>query len=119
MSIVHKFKGNSNNFSWEGVTPVSYPGKEGVFKHVLIGAAEGAPHYIIRYFRLEPGCSSNYESHEKDHGVVIMHGKGKVQLNESFFEVEPYDAVYVSSNDIHQFTNIGDEPFGFLCVIIP
>lgn len=119
MSIVHQFTGQGSNFSWEGITPVSYVGKEGVFKHVLIGQNEGAPHYIIRYFRLNPGCSSNYESHEKDHGVIIMHGKGRVQLNEKFFDVKPFDAVYVSSNDIHQFTNTGDEPFGFICVITP
>jgi quercetin dioxygenase-like cupin family protein len=116
---VHKLKATPAILVGKALLLYLTPGKEGIYKHVLVGPAEGAPHYIIRYFRLEPGCSSNYESHEKDHGVVILHGKGKVQLNESFFELEPYDAVYVSSNDIHQFTNTGDEPFGFLCVIIP
>jgi len=119
MSSIHKFTGSKTDFSWENIIPKSYMGKEGVFKHVLIGADEGAQNYIIRYFKLEPGCASNHERHEKDHGVVIMHGKGRVQLNDDFFEVGAFDTVYVSSNHVHQFTNIGAEPFGFICVIIP
>jgi quercetin dioxygenase-like cupin family protein len=49
--------------------------------------------------------------------VIILHGKAKVQINDDFYELEPFDSVFISGNDIHQFTNIGDSPMGFICVI--
>jgi len=47
-----------------------------------------------------------------------LHGHAKVQLNEEFFEVNPNDAIFISGNDLHQFVVTGDQPLGFLCVII-
>jgi quercetin dioxygenase-like cupin family protein len=57
------------------------------------------------------------ERHPHEHGVIILQGKAKVQLNEEFVTLEPLDVVFVAGNDLHQFTNIGDEPLGFICVI--
>jgi len=117
MSVIHYFKKEGANYAWEGVTPVEYPNKTCAFKHILIGENEGSNNFIIRYFSLESGCSSNLETHSHEHGVVILHGKGRVQLNDEFFDVGPMDAIYISGNDLHQLTNIGDDPFGFICVI--
>jgi mannose-6-phosphate isomerase-like protein (cupin superfamily) len=46
-----------------------------------------------------------------------MHGKARVQINEEFYEVGPLDAIYISGGDLHQFTVMGNEPLGFMCVI--
>ena len=59
------------------------------------------------------------EQHPHDHGVLILHGRARVRLGEQEFEVGPRDLVYVSPNDIHQFSTLGAEPLGFLCVIPP
>jgi len=48
-----------------------------------------------------------------------MHGHAKVQVNQDFFELHPKDAVFISSNDLHQFTALGEEPLGFLCIVVP
>ena len=119
MARLHRFNGSRNDYCWEGVETVDYgeKGLEGVIKRVLIGPAEGAPHYILRYFRVEPGQHTNLERHAHDHGVMILHGKARVQLNTEFQEVGPMDVVYIASDDLHQFTNVGDEAMGFLCVI--
>jgi quercetin dioxygenase-like cupin family protein len=34
-------------------------------------------------------------------------------------EVGPRDALYISPNEEHQLHTLGDEPFGFLCIIPP
>jgi len=68
-------------------------------------------------FRLEPGKHSNLERHSHEHGVVIMHGRARLQINEEFFELNPMDVAYISGNDLHQFMVLGSEPLGFLCVI--
>jgi hypothetical protein len=42
---------------WEGVPAQAYddPALAGVEKHELIGAADGAPHYRVRYFHVPAG----------------------------------------------------------------
>jgi len=119
MACIHRFIGSNNDYRWEDVETVDYAGKgfEGVIKRVLIGPEEDAPYFILRYFRVEPGQHTNLERHAHDHGVVILHGKARVQLNAEFHEVGPMDVVYIAGDDLHQFTNLGEEAMGFLCVI--
>lgn len=89
----------------------------GVTRQVIIGPNDASNNFNLRYFRIEPGSHSHLESHPHEHGVIIMHGRARVQLNDVFHEVEPYDAIFISGNDLHQFIPIGDEALGFLCVI--
>lgn len=120
MSIVHRFTGTDNDYQWEGVEVKKYVGNfDGVTKLVPIGPDEESNNFYIRYFRLEPGKQSNKESHTHEHGVIVMHGHAKVQINQDFHELVPKDSVFISSNDLHQFTALGEEPLGFLCVVIP
>jgi len=120
VSFIHRFSGSENKYTWEDVVIKQYEGDlDGVTKQVPIGPEDGSNNFIIRYFRLEPGKHSNKESHAHEHGVIILHGRARVQINQDFIELEPKDAVFVSSNDLHQFTAIGDDPLGFLCVVVP
>lgn len=118
MSVIHKYSGKPGDHSWEGVPIQKYSHEfEGVTKQVVIGPEDQAPNFVIRYFHLEPGAHSNLERHPHDHGVLVMHGRARVQLNDDFFEVGPMDAIYISGDDLHQFNVLGDEPLGFICVI--
>ncbi len=118
MSVIHRYKGKTNDYLWEGVPVREYEKEfEGVTRQIVIGPDDASNNFHLRYFRLEPGKHSNLERHAHEHGVIILHGKARVQLNDEFFEIEPYDAVFISGNDLHQFVAIGDEPLGFLCVI--
>ncbi len=119
MSSVHRFSGSGNDYHWEGVPTEIYEveGVHGAMKRVLVGPADGAPNFVMRYFQIESGGHSRLERHPHEHGVIILQGKAKVQLNEEFVTLEPLDTVFVAGNDLHQFTNIGDQPLGFICVI--
>jgi len=119
MSIVHKFTGKSNDFSWQGVAGevLSDEGLEFITKHVLIGPKEDAPNYIMRYFRVDARGHSKLERHPQEHEVIILHGKGQAQIADQIFDVEPFDVVFVSGGELHQFKNTGSEPFGFICII--
>jgi len=44
-------------------------------------------------------------------------GPSCLLLGEKETEISFGDVVYVPPNEIHQFKNAGDEPFGFICVI--
>jgi len=121
MSAVHRFTGDRSKqeFSWDGVEPVLINTEEvrDVLKHVLVGPDDGAPNFIIRYFHVPVGSKTFYDQHPHEHGIVILHGNARVQINEDFYDLAPLDSVFISGNDVHQLTNIGDSPLGFLCVI--
>jgi quercetin dioxygenase-like cupin family protein len=120
MSKINKFSGNQSGFSSDDVQIHEYTKEfSGVTKQVPIGENEKSSNFIIRYFRLEPGTHSNLEQHPHEHGVIVMHGRARLQLNDTFNEVAPFDAIFISGGDLHQFVQTGDEPFGFLCVIKP
>ena len=120
MSKINKFTGSQNKYSWKDVNIKEYQKEyQGITRQVFIGSEENSNNFHMRYFRLEPGTKSNKESHFHEHGVIILHGRAKVQINDYYFEIGPYDAVFISRNDLHQFTSIGDDPLGFICVINP
>jgi hypothetical protein len=78
VGVIHRYNGE---FDWEGVERGTYPPErnmKGVSVRWLIGPAEAAPNYALRYFG---------------------------------------DVIYVPGDQVHQFRNTGDEPFGFFCVI--
>jgi S-methyl-1-thioxylulose 5-phosphate methylthiotransferase len=104
--------------AWEGVDPVAYadPRLAGVEKHDLIGPADGAGDYRVRYFHVPAGGRTARERHPHDHGVVIQRGRARVTLGEEVVELGPGDVVYVPGDELHCFEAVGDEPLGFICV---
>lgn len=119
MSVIHKFSVHHGNFQWEDVegNALDMDGIQSVTKHILIGENECAPNSIMRFFHLDPGGHSNLEQHPQEHEVIVLQGKGKVQIGKEVFYVEPYDVVFIEGNVLHQFSNPFDDPFGFICVI--
>lgn len=118
MGVIHRYNGD---FDWEGVSLGHYAsdGIKGASVRWLIGPAENAPNFAMRYFEIEPGGRSALDQHAHDHGVMILRGRGIVQLGEEEFEIGFGDVVYIPPDEVHQFTAAGDEPLGFLCIIPP
>ena len=116
MGVIHRYQGD---FDWEGVNLGFYAseGIKGASVRWLIGPAEKAPNFALRYFEVEPGGYTALDQHPHDHGVMIMRGQARVLLGEEEFEVAHGDVVYVPPNEVHQFRSIGEEPLGFLCII--
>ena len=119
MSAVHKFIGTKNAYQWEGVSgqELKTEGISSAVKHILIGDADNAPNMIMRFFELSPGGHSKLETHPQEHEVIVIQGKGRIQIKDEFYDVEPFDAVFIEGGTLHQFTNPHEEPFGFICVI--
>ena len=118
MGSVHRRRPDG---SWEGVACRAYehPHLVGVEKHELIGPADGADSYRVRYFRVPAGGRTALERHRHDHGVVIEHGRALVTLGDERHQLGPGDVVYVGRDELHCFEALGDEPLGFICVVPP
>ena len=89
----------------------------GVFMRTVIGATDGAPRFAMRVFEVEPGSSTPLHTHWWEHEVYILSGSGYVTSKDGDTALKPGDVVYVEPNELHCFTNKGDEPFRFVCVI--
>ena len=118
MGVIHRRSGAS---AWDGVHSQGYddPSLAGVRKHELIGEAEGASQYRMRYFEVPPGGHTARERHPHDHGVMIIAGRARVTLGEDTHDLGVGDVVYVSGDELHCFEALGEEPLGFVCVVGP
>lgn len=113
-------------FAWHGVSPQVYklgggssPGTawRDVVRYTLVGAAGEPAAFHLRYFEIGPGGFSSLEKHAHVHSVVVLRGTGHVVVGTEVFTVAPFDLIYVPPRTAHQFVNIGEEPFGFLCPV--
>lgn len=120
MGVIHRRSGEPGP-GWEGVEPKAYddPSLAGVRKHELIGEADGASQYRMRYFEVPAGGRTARERHAHDHGVMIVSGRARVTLGEDTHEVGEGDVVYVAGDELHCFEALGDAPLGFVCVVGP
>jgi quercetin dioxygenase-like cupin family protein len=122
LGVIHRrVAGASLGWRWQGVEPQAYddPSLAGVRKHELIGEAEGAREYRMRYFEVPPGGRTARERHAHDHGVMVVAGRARVTLGEDTQEVGEGDVVYVAGGELHCFEALGDTPLGFVCVVGP
>jgi quercetin dioxygenase-like cupin family protein len=97
--------------------PVQMDGVKGVTMRLMVGRADGAPHFALRPFTVEPGGHTPHHSHNYEHEVYVLAGRGKAEENGALHEIKSGDVLYVEPNVIHQFTNTGEEPLQFLCLV--
>ena len=120
MGMIHKLIGNwITQPVWSGSRQRSYDSDKarGITETWLIGKTEQAKNYALRYYELEPHGFSREESHEHDHGIIVLHGEGEVQLADETVAVEAGDVIYIPPNERHQLRNRGEAPLGFFCII--
>jgi quercetin dioxygenase-like cupin family protein len=120
MSVINKFDGMwGERMEWEGARVRHYDGDAAaaVRENWLIGKAEAARNFAIRYYEVGVDGRTKQEEHEHDHGIVVLHGQGRVLLDNDWNEIAQGDVIYISPNERHQLVNTGAEPLGFLCVI--
>jgi len=121
MGTIHRQTADAATPRWSyptvPLTDYSTAASPGVTKQVLLGEAEGAADFIVRYFTLPPGGRSAYDQHRHQHGVVVTHGAGRVLLGEQWHQIGVGDAVLIDTDEIHQLEATGEGPLGFICVI--
>jgi len=96
---------------------VSDPGAEKVKIKIVLGEPEGAPNFIMRVFEVAPGGNTPRHSHNWEHEIFVLAGKGVAFANGKDHPVEPGDALLIPPNEEHQFRNENSAPFKFICLI--
>ena len=83
----------------------------------LITEQMGAPNFELRYIEIPVGGKSSYGHHAHEHEVFIVRGRGVIRGENTEMDLSPGKAVFVAPDEIHQWINAGQEPFGFVCVV--
>ena len=108
-------------FRWEGVPVEAYKAPAdhwcGIRRTLLAGGRGEQTAFHVRYFEIEPGGFSSLEHHAHEHVVFVLRGRGEVRLGGEVHQLGFGDVVYVAPQEVHQFRNGADEPFGFLCMV--
>lgn len=91
--------------------------RDGISIRYLVLEEFGAPNFEMRYFELAPGAASSQDHHESEHEVFVLRGRGILHLADRDVELKPQDALLIEPWEHHQFEQVGEEPFGFLCIV--
>jgi quercetin dioxygenase-like cupin family protein len=98
--------------------PVNMEGASLVTMRIPIGLDDGSGNMIMRLFDIAPGGHTPYHTHDYEHLVRVISGKGIV-IDEAgaSHELTIGQSVFVRPNEKHQFANPGSEPFEFTCTV--
>ena len=71
----------------------------------------------MRVFDVEPGSSTPYHSHDWEHEVYVLSGRGVVVEEGKETQIAKDSVVFVLANEQHCFKNNGNEILRMICVI--
>ena len=90
---------------------------KGVKLYKAIGEKDGASNFVMRVFEIKPGGQTPFHSHEWEHEVFILEGKGVLVTDSESHTFKPGDAVFIKPYENHQFKADKDCQLRFICCI--
>ena len=121
MSSVRRFAADRDgDYRWDAVDLLRYkeegsaPFKD-ITRQVLFSQPDHATE--LRYFEIAPGGYSTLERHQHTHAVLILRGRGTVQIGGDVQSISERDLVTVDPLTWHQFRAAPDSALGFLCLV--
>jgi len=93
------------------------PALDGVTMRVVIGPDEGAPHFNMRVFEVQPGYASPHHSHWWEHEIFVLSGQGMFRTDEGEIPVRHGSTVFVPGGKMHQLRNTGQDLLRFICLV--
>lgn len=77
----------------------------------------GAPNFAMRVFEVDPKGYTPLHKHSWEHEVFILEGEGQLFDGKKSMPFKADDAVFVSSDEMHQFENSGGKVLKFICLV--
>ena len=109
MKIIHYTDAEPRTFDSEAV--------KGVTGRVVIGKADGADNFCMRFFEIAKNGHSPRHSHAWEHEIIIFSGTGEVLCEKKWIPVARGNVIFIAGNEDHQIRNAGDAPLVFACII--
>lgn len=105
------------HFNQLEATQIMSPEAKNAAMKVLVSPKEGWEGYVMRVIELDPAGYSPKHQHDWPHINYIIEGEGTLLINDQINEIKAGSYAYVPANTLHQFSNIGDMPFKFICIV--
>ncbi len=104
---------------YRDIKPNVEHGLPGVTARWPIRQEDGAPHFAMRVFEIEPGCSSPLHTHWWEHEVFVLAGQGYITtgVEGERFDLHEGITVLVMGDEPHQLVNTGSQVLRFICLI--
>ena len=84
--------------------------------HVLLGPADGAPHFAMRRFVMGEGGGMPRHTNLVEHEQYVLAGRAVVTVGESAHEVAQGDVLLIPAGTPHSY-RVVEAPFEFLCLV--
>ena len=102
---------------WTDTAEQVAEGVEGVTVRWVINDTDGAPHFAMRVFDVQPGFSTPYHNHWWEHEVFVLDGEGVVVQEDGETNIASGSVVLVEGDEMHRFRNTGEGVMRFICLI--
>jgi quercetin dioxygenase-like cupin family protein len=99
------------------IQPVTTKGAEGVKVRKLISNLDGAEHFAMRMFEVEPEGHTPRHSHDWEHEIYVLDGQGIVHYEGQEYPLTSKNVLLIPEGKEHQFRNIGQSLLRFLCIV--
>jgi len=86
---------------------------------VMLGREDGARNFCMRLFEMGKDGYTPRHAHDWEHEIFVHAGLGEVFIEDKWHPLSQGTAVFVPPNVEHQFRNISDETFVFVCLVPP
>ena len=96
---------------------VEMEGAKNVGVRWLISKDDGAQNFAMRMFELQPGGHTPLHTHQHEHEVFVLEGKGAFIYEGREHPFGPEYVIFVPADSEHQFKNTGDSILRMLCLI--
>jgi len=90
---------------------------DGLTKGVLIDEADGAPHFAMRRFTLDPGTEVPNHTNAVEHEQYVLSGEYVVGIDGEEYTVSAGDSLLIPAGVPHWYRNEGDEEGAFICAV--
>jgi quercetin dioxygenase-like cupin family protein len=102
--------------SAEGVERQPVGAGTATVRQVLLGPADGAPHFAMRRFIMGDGGGMPRHTNTVEHEQYVLRGRARVGIGGEVYEVGPDDVLYIPAGAPH-FYQVLEAPFEFLCMV--
>jgi quercetin dioxygenase-like cupin family protein len=84
---------------------------------VLVSPAQGWTDHVMRLIELGKEGHTPKHDHPWPHVNYVLDGKGILHIEGTDYVVSKGSVAFVPAGALHQFRNIGDGPFRFICIV--
>ena len=90
---------------------------EGLSKGVLLNEADGAPHFAMRRFTIDPGAEVPKHTNAVEHEQYVLAGEYVVGIDGEEHVVSAGDSLLIPAGVVHWYRNESDEAGAFICAV--